>query len=80
MGRRYVKKNLVRSWTQEDLEKAITAVKSGEMSQRVAGAHYNIPKSTIADYCSGRSAIGVPLGRAPAIPAKVKIYTSYHFT
>ena len=67
------KKNVLRKWSQEDLEKAMEAVRGG-MSQRDAANQFNIPKSTLGDYCSGRSTLGTPLGRAPAIPAKVIIH------
>ena len=75
MGKRYKKKNLVRRWELENLEKAVQAVKSGQLSQREAATKFGIPKSTVGDYCSGKSELGCALGRPQAIPMKVILIT-----
>ena len=41
------------SYTQEDLENALSSIKSG-MSQRSASKKYGIPKTTLADRISGK--------------------------
>ena len=41
------------SYTQEDLENALSSIKSG-MSQRSASKKYGISKTTLADRISGR--------------------------
>jgi hypothetical protein len=41
-------------WTNDTLEEAISAVRSGAMTLRQAGRHYNIPPSSLSDHMTGR--------------------------
>ena len=42
---------IIRNYTEEDLFKAVEAVKEKAMSTREAAKCFGIPKSTITDYC-----------------------------
>lgn len=48
MGK-YIKKNLRKLWTQEQLDSAVAAVVAGE-SQRNAATRFNIPRRTLRRY------------------------------
>ena len=56
----------------EQLEQAVTAVKSGAMSIRRASEIHQVPKSTIADRVSGSFGTGAKPGRKPILPKEVE--------
>ena len=59
-------------YSQENLTKAVDAVKSRQMSVRKAAAWYHVPKSTIQDQVSGKVAPGAKAGAQPVFPKEVE--------
>ncbi len=51
-----------KSWTEDSLKRAYTAVKENRMSIRKASVVYNVPRSTLADRVSGRAKFGCHSG------------------
>ncbi|KAK3108154.1 hypothetical protein FSP39_002119 [Pinctada imbricata] len=54
------------------MEEAVKAVKEGRFSIRGASKEFSVPKSTLQDKISGRTEVGVPLGRRPALPVEME--------
>ena len=49
-------------WNREAMEKAVADVNDGVMGLRRAALEYDVPKSTLSDYSSGKSSFGVSSG------------------
>ena len=56
-------------WKQEDLVRALEDIECNKISFRHAAAKYDIPKSTLCDYVSGK----VEVGRKPGPPSVLSI-------
>ncbi|XP_033753088.1 uncharacterized protein LOC117336586 [Pecten maximus] len=54
------------------MTKAIDAINNNNMSVRKAASQFGVPKSSLSDYVTGRSKVGVNFGRPPVIPAEVE--------
>ena len=55
MPRTYIKKGTENKWSDEQLQAAMTAVKSKELSAAAAARRYGIPASTLHDHLVGKS-------------------------
>ncbi len=55
MPKLYIKKSNKNQWTSAQLDAAMKAVQSGQMSVRAAGLRFSIPKSTLQDHLKGTS-------------------------
>ena len=51
-----------REWTSENLQAALKAVRSDNLSLRRAEATFGVPKSTLAFYLSGKAEVGAKPG------------------
>ncbi|GFO17906.1 ligand-dependent corepressor [Plakobranchus ocellatus] len=51
---------------------AIQAVTDRGMSKRQAAKYFNIPRQTLCDHISGKTAPNKPQGRPPALPLEVE--------
>ncbi|GFR67286.1 tigger transposable element-derived protein [Elysia marginata] len=60
-----------RYYTDEDLRRALQAVKAGKAISTAAREN-NIPRITLHDYVHGKSSVGKRAGRAPGIPADIE--------
>ena len=72
MVRRYKKQNKVRQYDETNMHDAVEAVKSGTLSARQAAHVYNVPRSSIGNFITGRSVRGASLGRPPAISRDIE--------
>ena len=64
----------------KDLEKAVDAVKSGQLSYRKAARNYNIPKTTIREHVTRLMKPGAKPGRATALPSQVETSLAQQIT
>jgi len=53
------------SWHLDGLQEAIDEIQSGKLSYRAAQAKYDIPKSTLHDYVTGKCKMGCRPGPSP---------------
>lgn len=60
-----VKTKHIFKYTEEQLQNAVEAVKSGGMSLRKAACQYNIPRGTLFDKVKGRTPLKRKFGRDP---------------
>lgn len=67
-----IKRRTYSSHAENDILNAVKAVKDGNMSVRKAAERYKIPKSTLYDKISGKTAIGARMGRKPVIPDEIE--------
>ena len=65
-------KQLYRPYSAETIEEAIAAVRAGQLSQRAAARHYQVPQSTISNHLTGVVQPGAKPGRPPVIPEKIE--------
>ena len=47
-----------KSWTKQDLENAVVAIREEKMSMRKAVEAYGVPKSTLYDHVKGKVEVG----------------------
>ena len=59
-----------KSWSEENMSKAISAVVQDEIAVRKAAALYNVPKSTLGDRITGRVLPGSTSGPATYLTAQ----------
>ncbi|XP_078334130.1 uncharacterized protein LOC144625794 [Crassostrea virginica] len=71
MPRKYIKKGVYQNYSHEDMEKAVQAVREG-LSLGKASKAFKVPKSTLSDRICQRVLPGAPIGRPPALPAKLE--------
>lgn len=65
-------KGIYGQYDQDNLKKALDAVRNGQMSVRKAASSFKVPKSTIGDRISGRKPDPLQLGSKPVIPAEIE--------
>ncbi|XP_047997351.1 uncharacterized protein LOC125234969 [Leguminivora glycinivorella] len=75
-GRRYRSMGLRARWTQEEMQLAMAAVKSGEMGVYTASQHFNIPRRTLGSYLKNNREHKSKLGRKPSISISEKTDSS----
>ena len=68
---RYKSQNLKRQYSQDDVDQALSDMRSG-MSARAAAVKHKVPRATLGDYKTGKSAPNLPLGRHPILPRDVE--------
>ena len=72
MVRRYKAKGVVRNYSDEKLQEAVSMVRTGRISARQAAARWNIPRATLGDYLRGESIPGCSIGRQPVLKPHVE--------
>ena len=67
-----ISKNLYKqNYTDEDLSKALEAIKNG-MTKKKAAKTFKIPRTTLIDHASGRKELGKKAGKPSCIPKAVE--------
>ena len=61
-------KGIYHKWSEENMQKAMSAVKQNRLSVRKAAVQYGIPKSTLSDRITGKITKGAKMGRPAVLP------------